>query len=152
MKFFTAAPKTYSTAEAAARAGVREQTLRSALSLKGHYCGITPTKRFNRFLAWPADQIDALADRAKIGVVFPPFGPHCGACAAAIPIAEMRSGASPYVVVAGGGRAAVGVGICPRCVDRAVAKDGGLDALCAEIAAAWPDGVPLSREGGSSDR
>ncbi|MDD2989109.1 MAG: hypothetical protein PHI64_09125 [Zoogloea sp.] len=52
---------TYSTEEAAAMLGVRPQTLRAALCRDGAYYGVRPVKRANRFLAWPVDQIDALA-------------------------------------------------------------------------------------------
>jgi hypothetical protein len=51
----------YSTDEAAAVLKVRPQTLRAALCRDGAYCGVMPAKRRNRFLAWPADPIDALA-------------------------------------------------------------------------------------------
>lgn len=51
----------YSTDQAAAMLGVKPQTLRAALCRDGTYYGVRPVKRANRFLAWPADQIDALA-------------------------------------------------------------------------------------------
>ncbi len=51
----------YSTDRAAAMLGVRPQTLRAAICRDGAYYGVRPTKRPNRFLGWPADQIDALA-------------------------------------------------------------------------------------------
>ena len=53
--------RTYSTKEAAAVLKVRPQTLRSAVCRDGAYYGVRPVKRANRFLAWPVDQIDALA-------------------------------------------------------------------------------------------
>ena len=53
--------RTYSTEEAAAVLKVKPQTLRAALCRDGVYFGVRPVKRPNRFLAWPADQIDALA-------------------------------------------------------------------------------------------
>lgn len=53
--------RAYSTEEAAAVLKVRPQTLRAAICRDGHYFGVQPVKRANRFLAWPADQLDALA-------------------------------------------------------------------------------------------
>jgi len=50
----------YTTEEAAAVLRLRPSTLRTALCLDGGYCGVRPVKRANRFLAWPAEQIDAL--------------------------------------------------------------------------------------------
>ena len=49
----------YSTAEAARRFCVKEQTLRAALCRDGHYLGIQPRKLANRLLSWPADEVDA---------------------------------------------------------------------------------------------
>ncbi len=51
----------YSTDEAAAALHIRPQTLRAAVCRDGAYCNVRPVKRANRFLAWPADAIDALA-------------------------------------------------------------------------------------------
>ena len=51
----------YTTDQAAAMLGVRPQTLRAAICRDGAYYGVRAAKRANRFLAWPADQIDALA-------------------------------------------------------------------------------------------
>ncbi|MBN9695602.1 MAG: hypothetical protein J0L85_07365 [Zoogloea sp.] len=53
--------RSYSTIEAAAVLKVRPQTLRAAVCRDGAYFGVRPLKRPNRFLAWPADQIDVLA-------------------------------------------------------------------------------------------
>lgn len=58
----TAQPaRTYSTEQAAAVLQLQPQTLRAALCRDGHYCSVVPSKRANRFLAWPADQIERLA-------------------------------------------------------------------------------------------
>jgi hypothetical protein len=54
-------PQNYSTLEAAARLGIKPQTLRAALCRDGHYFGIRPTKAKNRFLRWPGDAVDRLA-------------------------------------------------------------------------------------------
>lgn len=51
----------YTTDVAAQRLGLRPQTLRAAVCSAGHYGGVTPRKRGNRMLAWPADQIDRVA-------------------------------------------------------------------------------------------
>lgn len=51
----------YSTNAAAQKLDLKAQTLRAALCRDGHYMGVVPRKRGNRFLAWPADQIDRLA-------------------------------------------------------------------------------------------
>lgn len=53
--------RTYSTDEAAVVLKVRPQTLRAAVCRDGAYFGVRPFKRANRFLAWPADKIEALA-------------------------------------------------------------------------------------------
>lgn len=52
--------RTYSTEEAAAVLKIQPQTLRAALCREKHYFGVRPQKARNRFLLWPADQIDAL--------------------------------------------------------------------------------------------
>lgn len=54
------ATRTYSTEQAAAALHVRPQTLRAALCRDGHYFGIRPFKQQNRFLSWPADEVDGL--------------------------------------------------------------------------------------------
>lgn len=54
-------PRAYSTEEAAALLQILPQSLRAALCRDGHYAGIRPRKLPSRFLAWPADQIDAIA-------------------------------------------------------------------------------------------
>ena len=54
-------PRNYSTAEAAEVLKVKPQTLRIALCRKGHYAGVKPHKLPSRFLAWSADEIDAIA-------------------------------------------------------------------------------------------
>ena len=55
------AARTLSTEQAAAALHVKPQTLRAALCRDGVYFGVRPVKLPNRLLAWPADQIDALA-------------------------------------------------------------------------------------------
>lgn len=54
------AARTYSTEQAAAALHVRPQTLRASVCRAGHYAGVKPRKLPSRFLAWPADAIDAL--------------------------------------------------------------------------------------------
>ncbi|MBL8374557.1 helix-turn-helix domain-containing protein [Accumulibacter sp.] len=49
-----------STEEAAARLGIKAQTLRAALCHNGEYYGIRPFKSKNRFLRWPAAAVEAL--------------------------------------------------------------------------------------------
>lgn len=56
------ARRSYSTDEAAAVLHIRPQTLRAALCREGHYFGLRPNKLPSRFLAWPADDVDALAN------------------------------------------------------------------------------------------
>jgi len=48
------------TEEAAARLGIKAQTLRAAVCRSGHYCGVFPHKAPNRFLYWPADDLEVL--------------------------------------------------------------------------------------------
>lgn len=55
------AARTYSTAQVARILLVSPQTLRNAMCCRGEYAGIRPTKLPSRFLAWPADRVDALA-------------------------------------------------------------------------------------------
>lgn len=52
--------RTYSTDEAAAVLKVRPQTLRAAICRDGAYQGVRPLKARNRFLIWPAAEIEAL--------------------------------------------------------------------------------------------
>ncbi len=52
--------RTYSTEEAAAVLKIKPQTLRAALCRDGHYFGCRPKKGPNRFLIWPAAEIDGL--------------------------------------------------------------------------------------------
>lgn len=52
--------RTYSTEQAAAALHDRPQTLRASVCRAGHYAGVKPRKLPSRFLAWPADAIDAL--------------------------------------------------------------------------------------------
>lgn len=54
----------YSTGEAAAKFHVKPETLRSALCRDGHYLGVQPRKLGNRFLDWPADEVDRAAGSA----------------------------------------------------------------------------------------
>lgn len=56
----TDAVKRLSTDEAAARLKVKPQTLRAALCRDGHWCNLRPVKGPNRFLYWPADEIERL--------------------------------------------------------------------------------------------
>lgn len=56
----------YSTEDAARILNVKPQTLRAALCRDGAYQGLRPLKRSNRFLAWPADGIEALARGERI--------------------------------------------------------------------------------------
>lgn len=49
-----------STEESAARLKVKPQTLRAAFCRNGHYLGCRPLKSANRFLLWPADEIERL--------------------------------------------------------------------------------------------
>lgn len=51
----------YSTNEAASILKIKPQTLRAAVCRDGTYMGLRPIKRANRFLAWPAGGIEALA-------------------------------------------------------------------------------------------
>lgn len=57
----TAHEANLSTDEAATRLKIKPQTLRAAFCRAGHYCGCKPTKRANRFLAWPVIEIDRIA-------------------------------------------------------------------------------------------
>lgn len=52
--------RTYSTEEAAAVLKIKPQTLRAALCRDGAYQGVRPLKARNRFLIWPAAEIEAL--------------------------------------------------------------------------------------------
>lgn len=58
--------RTFSTEEAAAILHIRPQTMRAALCRSGHYFGVRPIKGANRFLLWPADQIDRLATGSEV--------------------------------------------------------------------------------------
>lgn len=59
--------RNYSTEEAAALLKIRPQTLRASVCRAGHYAGVKPRKLPSRFLAWPADAIDALV-RGEVAV------------------------------------------------------------------------------------
>lgn len=50
----------FSTDQAAARLGIKAQSLRAAICRDGAYFGVRPLKAPNRFLRWPADEIDRL--------------------------------------------------------------------------------------------
>lgn len=52
--------RNYSTEEAAELLKIRPQTLRAAVCRDGHYAGIKPHKLPSRFLAWPAEAVDAV--------------------------------------------------------------------------------------------
>ena len=49
-----------STEEVASLLGVKAQTLRAALCRDGTYYGIRPLKAKNRFLRWPADEVERM--------------------------------------------------------------------------------------------
>ena len=55
------------TEEAAARLGLRPQTLRANLCRAGHYLSIRPTKLPNRLLRWPASEIERLLSGNAVG-------------------------------------------------------------------------------------
>lgn len=57
----TEAVKRLSTEEAAAILKIKAQSMRAALCRDSHYLGVRPIKSANRFLLWPADQIERLA-------------------------------------------------------------------------------------------
>lgn len=57
--------RSLSTDQAAERLHVRPQTLRAALCRDGHYFGVRPHKAPNRFLLWPAEQIERLASGGR---------------------------------------------------------------------------------------
>lgn len=48
-------PPGLTTDEIAAAAGIRPESIRHALSVRGHYYGLVPRKRPNGRLEWPAD-------------------------------------------------------------------------------------------------
>lgn len=50
--------RNYSTEQAAAVLKVKPQTLRAALCRDGHYFGLRPIKCPNRFLLWPAADVE----------------------------------------------------------------------------------------------
>ena len=52
--------ETFSTDEVAALFHVLPQSIRHAVTVNGHYLGLRPLKRPNRFLAWPRDQVEAV--------------------------------------------------------------------------------------------
>ena len=52
--------RNYSTVEAAGVLKIKPQTLRVALCRHGSYFGVIPQKSRNRFLVWPAAEIDGL--------------------------------------------------------------------------------------------
>lgn len=54
--------RSYSTEEAAGVLKIKPQTLRVALCRHGSYYGVVPHKCRNRFLVWPAAEIDGLLD------------------------------------------------------------------------------------------
>lgn len=62
MQSQTPARRTLSTDEAAAALHVKPQTLRASICIRGHYAGITPRKLPSRFLAWPADAVERVAN------------------------------------------------------------------------------------------
>lgn len=54
-----------STAQVAQMFGVQPATLRIALCKQGHYQGITPQKRANRLLSWPAAEVRAVLEAGQ---------------------------------------------------------------------------------------
>ena len=54
-----AADYTLSTAEFAARNGIKPESVRVRLSLTGHYFGVRPLRCANRRLLWPAVVVKA---------------------------------------------------------------------------------------------
>lgn len=57
----TEAVKRFSTEEAAALLKIKPQSMRAALCRDSHYMGVRPLKSANRFLLWPANEIQRLA-------------------------------------------------------------------------------------------
>jgi hypothetical protein len=54
------------TDAAAARLGIKPQTMRAALCRDGHYFGLRPIKQPNRMLMWPVDGIERLEAGERI--------------------------------------------------------------------------------------
>lgn len=54
-----------STAQVARMFGVQPATLRISICKKGHYLGITPKKRPNRLLSWPAAEVRAVLEAGR---------------------------------------------------------------------------------------
>ena len=54
------------TEEAATCLRVKAQTLRAALCRDGHYFGIRPLRAPNRFLLWPADEVQGLLAKGQV--------------------------------------------------------------------------------------
>ena len=54
------------TEEAASCLRVKAQTLRAALCRDGHYFGIRPLRAPNRFLLWPADEVQGLLAKGPV--------------------------------------------------------------------------------------
>ena len=54
------------TEEAATCLRVKAQTLRAALCRDGHYFGIRPVRAANRFLLWPADEVQGLLAKGPL--------------------------------------------------------------------------------------
>lgn len=52
------------TSEFAAIVRVKPATIRRAYCLEGHYQGLRPRKAANRFLLWPAREVDAFVGLA----------------------------------------------------------------------------------------
>lgn len=53
-------PRYYSTDEVASFLKVKPATVRLGFWRNGHYQGLKPLKSRNRFLLWPADEVDSL--------------------------------------------------------------------------------------------
>lgn len=58
-------PATIDTETFAAQLGVKGQSVRHALCVKGHYCGVRPVKLPNRMLRWPADAAERIIEAAS---------------------------------------------------------------------------------------
>ena len=54
------------TEEAATCLRVKAQTLRAALCRDGHYLGIRPLRAPNRFLLWPAGEVQGLLAKGQV--------------------------------------------------------------------------------------
>ena len=67
-----APPRAYPTEIAAPILGVKAQTMRAGLCVRGEYMGLRPTKLPNRRLLWDADAVDRLARGEALPAPTPP--------------------------------------------------------------------------------